>query len=112
MKIKPNKIPEITVEIKFECDGILHKKSTVIKPRITRGGVQFIIAGAPPIDFWMQNALYAAYGVFENYYKENPELEPKMVCACGYDEDDIDDHNSVWGGPGPDCMTKQREAAK
>jgi len=25
--------------------------------------------------------------------------------------DSIDDHTSVWGGPGPDCTTKRREAA-
>jgi hypothetical protein len=24
---------------------------------------------------------------------------------------DIDDHNSNWGGAGPDCSTMQREAA-
>ena len=27
------------------------------------------------------------------------------------DADDIDDHTSVWGGAGPDCITERREAA-
>jgi hypothetical protein len=27
-------------------------------------------------------------------------------------DDDIDDHNSTWGGAGPDCITKRLEAAK
>ncbi len=25
--------------------------------------------------------------------------------------DDIDDHTSLWGGPGPDCFTERRESA-
>ena len=26
--------------------------------------------------------------------------------------DSVDDHNSVWGGTGPDCITERREAAR
>jgi len=35
----------------------------------------------------------------------------KKHCGYGLVSDEIDDHTSVWGSAGPDCLTVRREAA-
>ena len=112
MKIKPNKIPTILLSLKFECGGVLYTEETKFKLKVTRSGTGWSLDQNDNLQSWVQGQYIKACEVFEDYYKENPELEPKLCCSCGYDEDDIDDHTSVWGGAGPDCIIEQREAAK
>jgi hypothetical protein len=111
MKLMPNKIPEIKVTLEFNCGGVLHKTENFVPLRVGRGGVRWCLDTYDGIGFWVRTEYTKAVNLFEEYYKDYPEEEPRRVCSCGYDEDDIDDHTSVWGGAGPDCEIGQREAA-
>jgi hypothetical protein len=97
---------KITLDVIQKGTGLYHRIEPLpIKPHIGYYGVYFATGQ------WQNcclSEIIKCMNVIKDYYKLNPKKEPHRL---GYDENDIDDHTSVWGGAGPDCSIGQREAA-